>query len=90
MRSFITHTTENYEHITLNLVKSINKYSDYKIIVYTIDYDGSDNLQKETTCIRLDLNLPSLDDSSFILDTNGNSYVNIYRFKLPKSKCVSH
>jgi hypothetical protein len=41
MRSFITHTTENYEHITLNLVKSINKYSDYKIIVYTIDYDGS-------------------------------------------------
>ena len=76
MRSFITHTTENYEHITLNLVKSINKYSDYKIIVYTIDYDGSDNLQKETTCIRLDLNLPSLDDSSFILDTNGNSYVN--------------
>lgn len=76
MRSFITHTTENYEHITLNLVKSINKYSDYKIIVYTIDYDGSDNLQKETTCIRLDLNLPNLDDSSFILDTNGNSYVN--------------
>jgi autotransporter strand-loop-strand O-heptosyltransferase len=76
MRAFITHTTENYEHITLNLVKSIQKYSKYKIFVYTIDYDGSSNLQKETTCIRLDLNLPSLDDSSFILDTNGNSYVN--------------
>jgi autotransporter strand-loop-strand O-heptosyltransferase len=76
MRAFITHTTENYEHITLNLVKSIQKYSKYKIFVYTIDYDGSSNLQKETACIRLDLNLPSLDDSSFILDTNGNSYVN--------------
>lgn len=76
MRAFITHTTENYEHITLNLVKSIQKYSKYKIFVYTIDYDGSSNLQKETVCIRLDLNLPNLDDSSFILDTNGNSYVN--------------
>ena len=76
MRAFITHTTENYEHITLNLVKSIKKYSNYGIIVYTIDYDGSDILQKETTCIRLNLNLPNIDDSSFILDTNGNSYVN--------------
>jgi autotransporter strand-loop-strand O-heptosyltransferase len=76
MRAFITHTTENYEHITLNLVKSIKKYSNYGIIVYTIDYDGSDILQKETTCIRLNLNLPNIDDSSFILDANGNSYVN--------------
>jgi autotransporter strand-loop-strand O-heptosyltransferase len=76
MRAFITHTTENYEHITLNLVKSIKKYSNYGIIVYTIDYDGSDILQKETTCIRLNLNLPNIDDSSFILDMNGNSYVN--------------
>ena len=76
MKSFITHTTENYEHITLNLVKSIKKYSNYGIIVYTVDYDGSDLLQKETTCIRLNLNLPNIDDSSFILDVNGNSYVN--------------
>jgi hypothetical protein len=50
MRAFITHTTENYEHITLNLIKSIKKYSKYDIIVYTIDYDGSDNLQKEVIC----------------------------------------
>jgi autotransporter strand-loop-strand O-heptosyltransferase len=76
MRSFITHTTENYEHITLNLVKSIKKYSNYNIIVYTIDYDGSDTLKKETNCVRLDLDLPSLDDSSFVSDVNGNSYVN--------------
>jgi autotransporter strand-loop-strand O-heptosyltransferase len=76
MRAFITHTTENYEHITLNLIKSIQKYSNYKIFVYTIDYDGSDKLQKESTCIRLDLNLPEIDESSFVSDINGNLYVN--------------
>jgi autotransporter strand-loop-strand O-heptosyltransferase len=76
MRAFITHTTENYEHITLNLVTSIQKYSKYKIFVYTIDYDGSDKLQKETTCIRLNLNLPEINESSFISDLSGNSYVN--------------
>ena len=71
MRSFITHTTSNYENITLNLVKSIKKYSKYDIIVYTIDYDGTDKLQKEAKCIRIDLNLPSLEDNSFISNING-------------------
>ena len=75
MRSFITHTTSNYENITLNLVKSIKKYSKYDIIVYTIDYDGTDKLQKEAKCIRIDLNIPSLNDDSFINNLNGNFYV---------------
>jgi autotransporter strand-loop-strand O-heptosyltransferase len=75
MRAFITHTTSNYENITLNLVKSIKKYSKYDIIVYTIDYDGTDKLQKEVKCIRIDLNIPSLDDDSFINNINGNFYV---------------
>jgi autotransporter strand-loop-strand O-heptosyltransferase len=75
MRSFITHTTSNYENITLNLIKSIKKYSKYDIIVYTIDYDGTDKLQKESKCIRIDLNIPSLNDDSFINNINGNFYV---------------
>jgi autotransporter strand-loop-strand O-heptosyltransferase len=75
MRLFITHTTSNYENITLNLVKSIKKYSKYDIIVYTIDYDGTDKLQKEVKCIRIDLNIPSLDDDSFINNISGNFYV---------------
>ena len=75
MRSFITHTTSNYENITLNLIKSIKKYSKYDIIVYTIDYDGTDKLQKEAKCIRIDLNIPSLNDDSFINNINGNFYV---------------
>jgi autotransporter strand-loop-strand O-heptosyltransferase len=76
MKTYITHTTENYEHITLNLVKSIKKYSSFNIIVYTIDYDGSELLQKETQCKRLNLDLPKLDNTGFVPDTNGNSYVN--------------
>lgn len=76
MRAFITHTTKNYEQITLNLVKSIKKYSKYDIIVYTIDYKGSESLQKETKCIRLNLDLPDLDSNGFIIDNNGNTYVN--------------
>lgn len=76
MRTFITHTTDNYEHITLNLVKSIKKYSKYDIIVYTIDYDGTEELLKEAKCVRLDLKLPTLEDTSFVTGNNGNSYIN--------------
>ena len=52
------------------------RFGQYKIFVYTIDYDGSSELQKETTCIRLNLNLPEIDESSFVSNVNGNSYVN--------------
>jgi autotransporter strand-loop-strand O-heptosyltransferase len=81
MRAFITHTTENYEHITLNLIKSVKKYSKYDIIVYTIDYDGSEKLRNEVKCVKLDLNLPKLENDGFIIDPNGNSYVNRQHIK---------
>ena len=58
MKSFITHTTENYEEITTNLVKSIRRYSQYPIRVYTIDYEASERLRLIADCVRLDLNLP--------------------------------
>jgi hypothetical protein len=72
---YVTHTTENYEQITINLVLSVKKYSDLPIIVYTIDYDGSEELRKLTECKRLDLNLPKESDSDFF-SSNGNLYVN--------------
>ena len=75
MKSFITHTTENYEHVTLNLAKSIQRYSDYPLTVYTIDYDASAELKKLATCRRLDLNLPLAVDNDFV-DHNGIMYVN--------------
>jgi len=74
MKSFITHTTENYEEITTNLVKSIRKYSKYPIRVYTIDYDASKELESIADCVRLDLNLPELSSNDFVSE-NGNSYV---------------
>lgn len=74
MKSFITHTTENYEEITTNLVRSIRKYSKYPIRVYTIDYDASKELKSIADCVRLDLNLPELSSNDFVSE-NGNSYV---------------
>jgi autotransporter strand-loop-strand O-heptosyltransferase len=71
---FITHTTKNYEEITLNLVKSLKKYSKYPVRVYTIDYDAENNLTDLAECVRLDLNLPETSKNDFVLE-NGNSYV---------------
>jgi hypothetical protein len=71
---FITHTTENYEEITLQLAKSINKYSKYKLIVYTIDYDGSELLKSNAICKRIDLNLPTSTAHDF-MEQHGITYV---------------
>ena len=71
---FITHTTKNYEEITLNLVESVRRYSKYPIIVYTIDYDASERLQSQSECVRLDLNLPEVSEKDFVSE-KGNSYV---------------
>lgn len=59
MKTYITHTTENYEECIINLATSIKKYSKYPLIVYTIDYDGSPELRELAYCIRLDLNIPA-------------------------------
>ena len=74
MRYFITHTTENYEEITLQLAKSINKYSKYKLIVYTIDYDGSELLKSVAITKRIDLNLPIPNANDF-MEKFGITYV---------------
>jgi len=71
---FITHTTKNYEEITLNLIKSLKKYSKYPVRVYTIDYDAEDNIKQLAECVRLDLNLPEISKNDFVME-NGNSYV---------------
>lgn len=74
MKHFVTHTTENYELITLNLIESVRKYSKNPIRVYTIDYEGSEVLKEHAECIRLNLNLPNLSENDFVKE-NGNSYV---------------
>jgi hypothetical protein len=74
-RSYVTHTTQNYESITINLVESIKKYSEYPILVYTIDYDASPYLKSIAECKRLDLNLPVETEDDFF-NKDGNLYVN--------------
>lgn len=75
MRAYISHTTENYEHITINLAKSINRYSVYPLIVYTVDYEASSALKSVAICKRLDLNLPKADSTDFV-EFEGINYVN--------------
>lgn len=94
-KSFITHTTQNYEEVTINLVNSIKEFSKYNIIVYTISYEASNKLKSMTKCIRLDINLPNINNTDFKLDDNGNTYVNrnTYRtYKVLSSKvdCMLH
>lgn len=72
-RCFVTHATENYLPIVEYLIKSIRLFSDYKIVLYTINCDAEfdyDNLIK----IRYDVE--DLGDSNFIFihDSDADNY----------------
>jgi hypothetical protein len=76
-KAYLTHVTENYEDVAMNLVKSLRRYSDERVIVYTIDYDGSKELNELAECIRIDMNLPALESTDFLGGDNGSiKYVN--------------
>lgn len=64
-QAYITHTTDNYEQVTINLINSIRAFSNKPIVVYTIDYTATEALQSIATCVRLDLGLPDLTDDDF-------------------------
>ena len=74
-KHFVTHTTQNYEHVTLNLAKSIQKYSKNKLVVYTIDYDASEELKSYAVCRRLNLNIPEITTKDLFIGLD-NFYVN--------------
>jgi len=74
-KHFVTHTTQNYEHVTLNLARSIKNYSKNKLVVYTIDYDASDELKSLAVCRRLNLNIPEISTKDLFIGLD-NFYVN--------------
>jgi autotransporter strand-loop-strand O-heptosyltransferase len=74
-KCFFTHTNERYEHVVLNLCKSITKFSNYKLIVYTINYDGSEELKKYAQCIRLDLKVNNENENFIKIYQKDNWYV---------------
>ena len=85
-RAYITHTTENYEQVTVNLVNSILAFSEQPIVVYTIDYTASHALQSIATCIRLDLGLPNLTENDFHNNEIGEvMYVNRSTYRTYKT-----
>jgi autotransporter strand-loop-strand O-heptosyltransferase len=74
-KHFITHTTQNYEHVTINLARSIKKYSKNKLVVYTVDYDGSEELKSVAVCRRINLNIPEITSRDLFIGED-NFYVN--------------
>ena len=85
-KAFITHTTENYEQVTINLVNSIRAFSKEDVVVYTIDYTASDRLQTIATCIRLNLGLPNLTEDDFHNNEIGEvMYVNRSTYRTYKT-----
>jgi len=91
-KHFITHTTENYEQVTINLARSIKKYSKYKLVVYTIDYEASDKLKLLAICKRLDLDLPSITERDMYVGDNNfyvkRTSVNVYHALGAKIDCM--
>lgn len=67
-RAFITHTTKNYESIAINLVNSIHEFSEFPIIVYTLNYTASKKLSDLTRCVRIDMDFGDLVDADFVKD----------------------
>ena len=80
-KAYITHVTENYDHVAVNLAKSLNLYSKYPLVVYTIGYEGSAELKKYATCrtIELDFKIPEIDDNDFVGDKI--MYVNRFTYR---------
>ena len=94
MKTYITHTTENYEECVINLATSLSKYSKHPLIVYTVDYDGSPELRKLALCIRLDLNVPP-PASEDLGGEDGLLYVNRHTYRTylalsSKIDCMLH
>jgi len=84
MKVFITHVTENYEEAAINLAISIKKYSKYPLIVYTINYEGSPELNSLATCKQITLDIPPLTSDDIETSNQGLIYVNRQTFRTYK------
>ena len=81
-RAYITHTTENYEDVAINLVNSIRAFSDIPVLVFTIDYDASERLSSIAECHRVDVGLPALNAGDFHnMEPGDNPYVKRESFR---------
>jgi len=93
-RTFITHATEKYVDICVNLVKSIREFSDTNIIVYLIDTNQESYNKfkdfKSVEVVFLDLGIDEPDN--YIYTENGNFYVdrtNLRTFYVLSAKVLS-
>lgn len=77
-RTYVSITTENYHYLTLWMVKSLQKFSNYDINIFCINYDPAEKNLATPQGVgfhRIDYAI-SEDGGSFQHYTNGNFYVN--------------
>lgn len=78
-RAYITHATENYLEVVLNLAKSLSIFSEIPLVVYFIDSDVEkiDLATKDFPNIiqrHIKLDLDKTSESDYIFSDNGNYY----------------
>jgi hypothetical protein len=78
-RAYITHATENYLEVVLNLAKSLLLFSEIPLVVYFIDSDEEkiENAVKEFPSIKvrhINLNLEKTSSKDYLFSENGNYY----------------
>lgn len=77
-KCYITHTTKNYYETTFGLIYSILEYSDYPVIIFTINFNINEienpfvNNDRVVFVEHIDTNLPS---GAILLETTDGKYV---------------
>lgn len=78
-KAYITHATENYLDVVLNLAKSLSLFSDIPLVVYFIDSD-EDKISISTKDFsnviprHINLNLEKTSEKDYLFSENGNYY----------------
>lgn len=75
-RVYITHITEDYLEVALNLAKSIRIFSDIPLIIYCVNFNG-DFIKLENVFIRnIELDLKERVENDYVYSDSGNFYIN--------------
>jgi len=76
---YITHTTKNYIETTFGLIYSIIEFSDYPIVIFTVNFDISDidnPFELNTNVIFIEIKDDYYPKETIMLNADGGKYVN--------------
>jgi len=91
-KAYVTHATENYLEVVLNLSRSLSEFSDLPILVYFIDADENyilDNLVNFQNILPrfINLDLEKTTEDDFVFLESGNFYANRLNTKIYSILC---